>query len=309
MPKPFLTYEQQLQLLKLKGLNVPDEDEAKEALLRIGYFSLIGGYKYPFKNPTTRQYKDGASFSDLLSLYRFDEELRHILLRYLLIVERAIKTQIAYVFCATYGEAQTSYLTAANYSSNPKHRGGIQRLIGTLDKLACRPTDYPYINHQQNAHHNVPLWVLINAVTFGSMSKMFCFLPQSLQSRICRSYPLNSRQMEQILSVLTKFRNVCAHGERLFSHTTMDDIADLQIHCKLGIPKQGNQYKYGKHDLFAVLISLRYLLLSAQYKELIKAISTLISKFSTACSIIDEPQLLEMMGFPFNWKKITAYKL
>lgn len=39
MPKPFLTYEQQIQLLLSKGLIIPDEQQAKDALLRIGYFS------------------------------------------------------------------------------------------------------------------------------------------------------------------------------------------------------------------------------------------------------------------------------
>lgn len=144
--------------------------------------------------------------------------------------------------------------------NTPAKRAGVNRLISTLSQLATHPTDYPHINHHQNVHHNVPLWVLINAVTFGSISKMFGFLTQNLQSRICREYPLNIRQMDQLLSVLTKYRNACAHGERLFSYTTRDDIPDLPLHAKLGISKRGNQYVHGKHDLFAVVIAFRYLL-------------------------------------------------
>ena len=48
MSKPFLTYEQQIDLLKSKNLIVADEEYAKITLSQIGYFSLIGGYKHPF---------------------------------------------------------------------------------------------------------------------------------------------------------------------------------------------------------------------------------------------------------------------
>ena len=54
---------------------------------------------------------------------------------------------------------------------------------------------------------------------------------------------------------MTKFRNVCAHGERLYSYQTRNDIPDTALHHKLGIPKNGTQYSMGKHDLFAIVIA------------------------------------------------------
>ena len=265
MSKPFITYQQQIALLKSKNLTISDDAEAERILADIGYFTLIGGYKHPFKNKTTKCYKDGVAFIDIVKLYEFDEALRRLFLRYLLMIERRIKARIAYVFCEAHGDSQQEFLNSANYTSDPRKRAGIQRLISTLSQLATRPTDYPYINHHQTVHGNVPLWVLMNAVTFGSASKMFGFLPQNLQSQIARDYPLNIRQLDQMLSVLTKYRNACAHSERLFSYVTRDDIPDLQLHAKLGISKRGNQYECGKHDLFAVVIAFRYLLSSKTF--------------------------------------------
>ena len=63
-----------------------------------------------------------------------------------------------------------------------------------------------------------------------------------------------------MLEVLTKFRNVCAHNERLFSYNTKNDISDLPLHKKMQIPQNGQQYIYGKHDYFALVLSFRYLL-------------------------------------------------
>lgn len=83
---------------------------------------------------------------------------------------------------------------------------------------------------------------------------MYKVFPQSLQSKVCKNFGIiNQRQMKQFLSVLTKFRNVCAHGERLFTYRTIDNISDLPLHRKMSIPMSGIQYQYGKNDLFAVV--------------------------------------------------------
>ncbi len=55
--------------------------------------------------------------------------------------------------------------------------------------------------------------------------------PQSLKSKVSKNFePLNQHQMELFLSVLTKYRNVCAHGERLFTYRTVSRRA-LKSSC------------------------------------------------------------------------------
>lgn len=54
MPKPFLTYPQQIQKLKDKNLTITDDAAATITLHHYGYFALISGYKDLFKNPTTK---------------------------------------------------------------------------------------------------------------------------------------------------------------------------------------------------------------------------------------------------------------
>lgn len=47
----FRTYDQQIDILKnQKGLIISDETITKESLINIGYFSLIGGYKWFFNS-------------------------------------------------------------------------------------------------------------------------------------------------------------------------------------------------------------------------------------------------------------------
>lgn len=65
---------------KQKNLLIDNEAYAKEILKQTSYYSLIGGYKDIFKNPTTKKYKDGTRFEDLVELYYFDELLRLLFL-------------------------------------------------------------------------------------------------------------------------------------------------------------------------------------------------------------------------------------
>ncbi len=65
-------------------------------------------------------------------------------------------------------------------------------------------------------------------------------------------------------------RNVCTHGERLFTYRTTDSIPDLPIHMKLKIAQKGTQYVNGKNDLFSVVIALRYMLSDSWYKTVCK---------------------------------------
>ena len=117
MSKIFLTYDQQIEKLKNeKNLQINDITYAKEILRQTSYYSLIGGYKDIFKNPTTKKYKDGIRFEDIVELYYFDESLRQLLLRYLIKVENEVKSQVSYYFTEKHGENQKEYLNTANYN-------------------------------------------------------------------------------------------------------------------------------------------------------------------------------------------------
>ena len=305
-----MTYEQQLTKLKdEKHILIPDEAKAKAKLQEIGYYSLVTGYKHIFRVPGQKIYKNGTSFDEIVSLYEFDEAIRALFLRYLLHIEQHLRSLLSYYFTEKYGENQSAYSNAANYNTIAKHQRGIGRLISELENLS-KSKNYPYIEYQRNTYNNVPLWVLVNAMTFGSLSKMYIFLTSDLQTKVSKNFPnVNEKQLRQYLSVLTKFRNVCAHNERLFSYRTKDSIPDTNLHRKLCIPKMGSTYTLGKRDLFAVVIAFRYLLSPDEFRIFKSALASHIDKILNKMDHITETELLDAMGFPLNWKKISAYKL
>ncbi len=113
--KEFLTYDEQIAFLKGKNLKIKNEEYAKHILFKTGYFSLVNGYKEMYKDPLTNQFREDASFEDIYELYRLDHELRSIFIKYILIVERNVKSSLSYHFCDIYGDSQEDYLDVCHY--------------------------------------------------------------------------------------------------------------------------------------------------------------------------------------------------
>ncbi len=308
--KPFMNYEQQIEKLKEKNLIISNPDFARNMLIKYSYYSLIGGYKRLFKNPITKNYIDGVTFEEIVAFYHFDEDLRALFLKYILPIERQLKSTLSYYFCEKYGEKQSAYLDANNFNNVPKNRNGIARLIAVLAGASGSPSNYAYINHHNLVYGNVPLWVLMNALTFGNVSAMYQYSLQTIQAQVCKHFEyLNIKQFHQMITVVAKCRNVCAHAERLYSFKTTDDISNTVLHKKLNIPSKGGQYTQGKRDLFAVVIALRYLLDNKDFLSFKKSLVLLLNKVEKSCTHLPKDKLMQDMGFPDNWKEITRYKL
>lgn len=310
-PKPFLTFEKQLHnLIYHKKLIVTDPSYALSKLHDICYYSLIDGYKDLFYNPMTRIYESGTRFEDIVALYEFDENLRALIFQYICHIEQKVRSLISYTFCEMYSENQTAYLTPSNYNYSKKNQYGIDHLIKMLTFEANTNTEHIYVVHQRKTYGNVPLWVIMNTLTIGQTSKMYSFLNSSMQSKISTHYKnVSEKELSQYLKFLTHFRNICAHNERLFSFQSRFEIPNTTLHQKMKIPKTGNQYIYGKHDLFAILISFRYLLSKEEFLYFMKELTKLIHRFSNHTNYSKMDKLLLAMGFPPNWKNISRYKL
>lgn len=138
---------------------------------------------------------------------------------------------------------------------------------------------------------------------------MFEFLPQNMQGLICQDFGnIKKNEMISYLKVLTLYRNVCAHNERLFSFHTYIDIPDTLIHKRLNIPKNGSIYICGKNDLFCVVIAFRYLLPQNDFLVFKKQLVHILNQHEKKNSNLKLNKLYEYTGFPPNWKQITKFR-
>lgn len=304
--KPFMTYEQQIHKLKdEKGLEIADDAYALKLLKEHSYFALVSGYKIPFK-ATNGNYKPHASIEDIYSLYTFDDKLRALFLQYILKIEKHIKSLISYSFCDIYGEAQLHYLNATNYNYTLQNQGEVHELITRLTSITSNPNNYPYIRHQQTVHGNIPLWVMMKALTLGTVSKMYSLLPQNIQQLVSREFDyVHESMLTQMLNMLARARNVCAHNERLYDYRyNKGAIDNTHVHAALQIPMKKGHYQKGKNDLFAIVIVLKYLLEENAFSTFINELDNSINTLLGNVNILQRTQLYKYMGFPENWKNI-----
>lgn len=90
------TINEQVELLRSRGmiLDMP-ENKIKEVLLDVGYYRL-GFYWHHFEKDKFHNFLDNTKFSDVLSLYYLDVDLKYILNKAINRIEINFKTKLIY---------------------------------------------------------------------------------------------------------------------------------------------------------------------------------------------------------------------
>ena len=168
--------------------------------MREVYYSIVNGYKDPFldtgksKEAGEDRYLEGISFSDLYTLFTFDRELRSLTFRHLILAEAKIKTAVAYAFSNAH-RAPEAYLLQSNYcdenefSAAGKDGANYAQEIAGLTSVLGRRTSKSksdFIVHYRNAYGAVPIWVLVNDLTFGNIEHFFNLMKPKEKSAVCK---------------------------------------------------------------------------------------------------------------------------
>ena len=303
--KIFKTIDEQIEILRSKGMVFEDYDKAREILLRENYF-FLNGYRSPFLMNGTKRFIEGTTFEELYSLFTFDRFFRNIIFKNVLIVENNYKSIYSYVLSKKYGYKEKDYLNINNFDRGKEKNRQINDLLRKL-KRQIRINGYQHqaTSHYINNYGYIPMWVGVKVLSFGLMSELFTILKSEDRKEIADYYNLSPDKIENYMSILANYRNLCAHEDILFNHETQKTIADTTFHLQLGIPKVDGEYIYGKHDIFALLIILKELLTTDDFKMMMNEICYEIDKLSSKLKVIDVSKVLYRMGFPENYKQLS----
>ena len=132
--KTFKNLDEQVQILKNKGLIIEDIDYAKNILLRENYF-FLSGYRHLFlKSETDRTYLPGSDFKELYAMFNFDRQIRNIIFKNLLIIENNVKSVFSYQLSMKYGYKEIDYLKPTNFTRDPKEIKHVNDLIRKMKR-------------------------------------------------------------------------------------------------------------------------------------------------------------------------------
>lgn len=303
--KVFKTLEEQISILKDKGLLINDDNYVKEILLRENYFFIMG-YRHLFlKHDIERNFKDGTTFEELYSLFVFDRMFRNIIFKNLLIVENNYKSIFAYTLSKKYGFKEKEYLNSKNFDNDKSKARQINDLIRKLKRqYRVNGLQHGATSHYMENYGYIPLWIGIKVISFGLMSEMFSILKPTDKAEIANIYGVESDEMQVYLPILANYRNLCAHEDILFDHFTQRIVPDNKYHKLLNIDKTNGDYIYGKNDIFALIIILKRLLTDLDFKMMMNEINYEIDKLCGKIHTISIEDVLDKMGFPPNYREI-----
>ncbi len=306
MEKHFKTIEEQIEILKSKGLIIEDEEQAKEILLRENYF-FINGYRIILMNSLSdKTFVVGATFRELYSIFLFDRSFRNILFKNLLIIENQLKSIISYQLSRKYGYRDKDYLNIKNFTSD---RFKSRRVKDVLEKMKrqirVNGTHHMATMHYMNNYGYIPMWVLVKVLSFGIVCELYFILKPEDQLAVADIFGISTSMLEDFLPILSNYRNLCAHEDIVYEHRTEKQIDNTVYHEKLGIPKMDDEYIYGKNDLFAVLIILKYLLRADDFRMMMKEIEYEIEKLDGRIDSVPIDRILDRMGVPNNYMELV----
>ena len=303
--KEFKTIDQQIDILKKKGLIIDDEVAAKNILLKENYF-FLNGYRHLFMNsPTDRTFITGSTFSELYALFQFDRYSRNIFFKNLLIIENRLKSVISYQLSKRYGYKEKDYLNPRNFTNDPEKKRRVKDVIEKMRRqIRINTSRHNATMHYLKNYGYIPLWILVKVLSFGMVCELYSIMTDEDKLEVSSVFGITSQNLESFLPILSNYRNLCAHEDIVFDHKTERVIPDTEFHKKLNIFKMDDEYIYGKDDLFAVIIIFKYLLEDAEFRLMLKEFEYELEKLDGRIDSIPVEKILDTMGIPKNYMDI-----
>lgn len=303
--KTFKTLDEQIDILKGKGLLIEDIEYTKNILLRENYF-FISGYRHLFlRSEKERTFIPGTTFRELYSMFNFDRQVRNIIFKNLLIIENNIKSIFSYQLSKKYGYREKDYLKISNFTKDPARSRQVNDLIKKMKRqIRVNGGQHSATNHYISNYGYIPLWIVVKVLSFGIVSELYTIMKKEDQEAISEIYGVAVEDLLIFLPILANFRNLCAHEDILYNHRTQRRIIDNKFHYALNIPLMDGEYIYGKNDLFAVIIIMKYLLREEEFRLLVREISYEADILSGKIKTIPISKVLDKIGFPINYKDI-----
>lgn len=287
--KPATTIEEQIKILKSRGLVFGDEESAKNFLSRVNYYRFSGYAKLFYAEKDV--FVPGTKFKDIRNAYYFDCELRNILNEILADIEISVRTQIAYNLANNV--SPVCYTDPSLYVDQDK----FNKTMKEIEEERKRKSRDLMVSHFQDYDY-LPIWVAVEIASFGTLSKMFNNLKTDYRKMISDNsiFNIKGEFFENYLAIATILRNCIAHRERLYGKFFNKAPIILKDERKL-LEENGVKLEGSRSTLFMYLFELKKLELNtSRWIHLLNGIERLINKYKIV--------KLKNIGFTENWKQL-----
>lgn len=241
--KPPTSIQDQITIIQSRGLNL-DIQQAEKYLSTIGYYRLICGYGYYFKEAASDNFKPGTTLDNIINLYVFDQKLK------LLILEAMERIEVS-VRCVWANELSTltndshCYLNKDNFKNIENHTRSLLKAFQRLNESR----ELKFITHYNNNYDtpkHIHIWGMVETLTFGELSHWVDNTENnSVKVKITTALNLGKKADTtiEILKSLTIIRNHIAHHGIIWNHVLNKQIPLIKPISSKNIT--GKQYNLG----------------------------------------------------------------
>lgn len=288
-PKTWLSVPEQLLKLQERGLVIADTTAASDFLRHINYYCFTG-YGLVFEQPR-HSYRSGTTFEQIRQTYEFDRALRDLFTESIELIELDLRTTIAHTFGELHGAF--GHIVTAKFYDQSRH----SKWLAKIREETERSSDL-FITHYRNKYlefPDVPIWVAVEIISFGSLSNFYRSLAKDDQKRVSSRYGLQPRTLGSWIHHLVYVRNLCAHHARLWDRewSIKPDLPAGNVWAPPCVP--------GNAQFFASLLIQSTMLRpitpeSAFITDWRGRVENLLTNRLPTC-----PDALKKMGLPENW--------
>lgn len=285
--KSYLSYQQQIELLKSRNLTILDSNYTLKKLSNINYYRL-SAYFYPFFEQKDTFRKD-VTFEQIMKLYYFDKEFRSLVFFAIEKIEIYLRTQITRVVSEENGVF--GYVDKDIFHNENLH---ISLLEAIKSETSRSKEIFVKDFYDRYEEEYLPVWAMVEIISFNTLSKLFANLKEPIRAKIVKGLDIKPFVFQRWLHTLTYVRNICAHHSRLWNK---------MLAIEPMIPKNQKLFQnINNQKIFFVLTMILFILEKIDVEEFDfkKDLKNLLNKYS----IVD----IKSMGFNDSWRELEIWK-
>lgn len=268
--KKFRDLDEQILLLKQKGLLINDIEKLKWYLKSFNYQNFINGYNDFFminNNRKIDKYKPKATSNGIIELFNFDRNISKLILGDIQNIERKIATSLAYTISLVMKENNFNDGMIFNFEYNDV----------VIRKIFNISLDNEWKEIQENIKTNIdlnnkifkntlsikeiPIWTLVIYLSFGNLIYLLERVKNNVFNKIMFNSTLYNYQniskieMIEILKILKNVRNRICHNNVLYNIIIKNKNNRINIANKL----ISSNVKINKINLYYLILMINKL--------------------------------------------------
>lgn len=183
------------------------------------------------------------------------------------------------------------------------------------------------IDNYLEKHKYLPMWVLMNILTFGNLSYFYSFQKAEVQTDFIKNIDafrgrnIDTRErieFENVLKILSIFRNLCAHNERMYCTKVKIPIGDnfmyfgkhlpfneetqeCHIHKRCLNERKSIKRKNARNSIYSCMFAVSLFLSNSEFKKFKNSIKKEFDNLEKAISDDSYENVKNLMGMNFNW--------